>query len=347
MLQQNFQCINTSDNILDLVASQLTDELCISQERELVKIDKRSHPSILICLTLPVFNCSHTPLIKKNFSKGDYLAIYNYLSDYNFSDSSDPDILSLDLNNAVSYAIQTFVPDRIITPSKYPSWFSYRLRNLLSFKEKYHRKLKKDPRNVYFRESFNKFRKLSKKQLNFDERQYKRKVEADLRINPKFFWQFIKSQYKNPHEICIVQNSQVIAEDKVPHVFAEHFGSVYNTARIVPRDQESSSVDAHLLQPPVISEAEVIKAAKGLKSSPIAGSDNFPAFILKGCILALAPVLCRLFNTCFTEGKFPAIAIWKTSIVVPVPKNGSVSQWFTTFFQSSSSFALVCSILSY
>lgn len=77
MLQQNFQCINTSDNILDLVASQLTDELCISQERELVKIDKRSHPSILISLTLLVFNCSHTPLIKKNFSKGDYLAIYN------------------------------------------------------------------------------------------------------------------------------------------------------------------------------------------------------------------------------------------------------------------------------
>lgn len=320
--QQNFERINPCDNILDLVVSNFNDELSISQEPELVTLDRR-HPSLLIQLTLPVFNHNYVPLVKKNFKNGDYLGLYNYLSDYNYADSPDPDVLSQDLNNAVSNAIGTFIPDKAIIPSKYPHWFSYKLRKFLSLKEKFHKKVKKYPSNTYFRESFKKFRKLSKKQLTFDDRQFKCKVESDLHHNPKFFWQFIKSQYKNPHEISIVQNGQVITEDRVPYVFAEHFGSVYNATHIVPQAQQSSNVDVPLLVPPVISVADVIKATKGLKSSFVTGHDNFPAFILKGCIVVLAPVLCRLFNACLLEGKFPAL--WKISIVVPVPKNSSVS----------------------
>lgn len=321
LLQHNFVRINSSDNILDLVASNFSDELCISREQELVSLD-RGHPSLLLCLSLPIFNHCPVPFVKNNFSRGDYVGLFNYLSNYVYVDSSDPDVLSTDLNNALAHAIQTFIPVKEIKPSKYPHWFSYRLRNLLKLKEKFHRKSKKCPYNIYFKESFNKFRKLSKKQFTTDERKFKRKVESDLHNNPKFFWQFVKSKYKNPHEISIVQNDRVVQEEQVPNVFAEHFSSVYNTHAVV-QDHESSGENVPILEPPVILVADVIKAVKELKSSPVSGSDNVPAFILKGCIHALAPVLCKLFNLCLSQGKFPSV--WKTSIVIPVPKNSNIS----------------------
>ncbi|KAL1446875.1 hypothetical protein WDU94_010915 [Cyamophila willieti] len=325
LLQINFERINPDDNILDLVVSNFSDELAVFRENGLVAWD-HSHPGLLISFSLPVLNHCPVPYVKKCFSKGDYLGLFLYLVHYNFSNSTDPDILAYDLNNAVSNAIQNFIPDEVIKPSKYPHWFSYRLRNLLHLKEKFHKKSKKCPYNVHFRESFQKFRRLSKKQYSFDERKYKRKVECDLRNNPKFFWQFVKSQYKNPHEISLVQNGRVVSEERIPNVFAEQFSSVFNSnsnTTLIQGQDSSLSTNVHSLDPPIISVADVLKAAKALKSSHVAGSDNFPAFILKGCINALAPVLCNLFNLCLSSGKFPTL--WKSSIVIPVPKNNNIS----------------------
>lgn len=122
--------------------SNLCGELSINLEQELVQLDN-SHPSLLITLSLNVFNHTSVPLVKKNLSQGDHLALYRYLEQYEYSNSSDPDSLVCDLNNAVSTAVQNFIPDQVFRPSKYSHWFSCRLIKLLQLKEKYHKKVRK------------------------------------------------------------------------------------------------------------------------------------------------------------------------------------------------------------
>lgn len=327
LVQHNFIKLNPDDNLLDLVCSNFSDEIVVTRDCdvELVSIDYQ-HPSLLVILTLPVFKKTFVPFVKKDYFKADYFGLSNFLSGYQFVRSNDPNVLVNDLNNALASAIDTFVPDRTVGPSKYPHWFSSNLCSLLRLKEKFHKKSKKCPHNIYFKESFKKFRKLCKQRLITDEKKFKHKIECDLGNNPKFFWQYCKTQYKKPNEISIVQNGQVLPDNEVPEAFADHFSSVYCN-NVLPHSDDESVVNSvynlPVIVPPVITVACVVKAAKSLKNSPLAGSDNVPSIIVKGCINILAPILCHIFNCCLSEGIFPSA--WKTAIVVPVPKNSNVS----------------------
>lgn len=336
LVQHNTVRINAWDNLLDLVCSNFSDELTICPETCLVPLDYQ-HPSLLISCNIPCYNKFFSPITKKDYAKGDYGGLFHYVSNYEYINSSnDPDVLVHDLNSAITGAIHEFIPNKIISPSKYPHWFSYRLRNLLKLKEKFHKKFKKSPFNLYFKESFQNFRKLVKIQFTSDEKRYKHRVENDLRQNPKFFWRYCKTQYKQANEISIVVNNQVVPDETVPHVFAEHFSSIYSSARnvgLVGTDGNSydggdgvgTSHGVPGLVPPMVTVNDVVKAAKSLKHSPIAGVDNIPSFVVKGCIHAIAPVLCNIFNICLSLGKFPNL--WKTAIVVPVPKTSNVNDY--------------------
>lgn len=332
--QQNDIRLIQGDNILDLVCSNFGDELSVRHEQEIIPQDN-GHPSLLVTLCLPIYNTVYTPSVKKDFAKGDFLGLYNYLSSYEFVHSNDPDILVSDLNDAVTGGIATFVPNKIIQPSRFPHWFSVRLKYLLNSKEKFHKKSKKNPNNVYFKEQFIKFRKLCKKRLILDEKMYSHKIESDLANDPKFFWRYIKTKYKSSNEICIVQNGQVLAEDRVPECFAQHFSTIYsnNAANVNSSAQYGNSYNddctrnlnlSPLVVPPLVLVGDVIKAAKTLKNSRVAGSDGIPSFIAKGCIIPVAPILCKIFNACLATGKFPKQ--WKTSVVVPVPKTGNINE---------------------
>ncbi|KAL1448575.1 hypothetical protein WDU94_009878 [Cyamophila willieti] len=332
LVQHNHVRINPSDNLLDLVCSNFSDELSICPESCLVPLDYQ-HPSILISCNVPYYNKHFSPITKKDYAKGDYGGLFYHLFNYEYINSNDPDILVQDLNEAITGAIHEFIPNKTISPSKYPHWFSYRLRNLLKSKEKFHKKYKKSPYNLYFKESFQNFRRLVKIQFTVDEKRFKHRVENDLRLNPKFFWRYCKTQYKHATEISILVNNQPVPDETVPHVFAEHFSSIYsgsNAGHGIADDNTHDSVGSDSPQwgvpglvPPTITVNDVVKASKSLKHSPIAGVDNIPSFIVKGCIHALAPVLCNIFNVCLSSGKFPNL--WKTAIVVPVPKTSNVN----------------------
>lgn len=325
LVQSNFERVLDTDNILDLVCSNFSESLSICKEQGLVDWDDQ-HPGLLIKICLPVFHSNFTPLVKFDYAKGDYLGLYSYLSNYQFIDSDDPDVLVRNLTEGVKNAIQCFIPRKVISPIKYPRWFSGKLIRLLKLKEKFHRKSKCHPNNSYFRSSFVKFRSLSKRALRADEIIYKRKVEADLRLNPKFFWQYVKTQYKNHHELSIVQDGTVVPVERTPELFANHFSSIYTSLnRNVTVDQSSvvSQSCSISLSPPTITIDDVVRASKSLKPSRVAGSDDIPSFLVKGSIDILAPILCNIFNSCLKLGKFPID--WKTSVVVPVPKNNNVN----------------------
>jgi hypothetical protein len=66
---------------------------------------------------------------------------------------------------------------------------------------------------------------------------------------------------------------------------------------------------------------EILKAIKQLRSGASGGSDLIINEIFKNGVDYLAPYLCKLFDTCFTTGYFPAA--WTDGIIVPIHKGGN------------------------
>lgn len=327
--QKNSIKLNPDDNLLDLIFTNFDNELNVSQASvNLVNVDF-SHPCLHACIDIPtrIFNDNFTPFSKFNFAKGDYLGLYYYISHHSFSDSdSIPEVVN-DLTELIIDGINNFVPKITVKPLRYPSWFSPKLISSLHKKEKFHKKLKKKPDNTYFKTSFNYFRKLCKKLLITDRRTYNQRVESNLTHKPDSFWRFVKLQYKNIHEINIVENGQLVNSDLVPDKFATHFSSVFEKGKVLAKNIPFSDIictdSKPLVLPPFINARDVLGAIKSLKCSKTSGPDQIPSFIVKGCMNTLAPVLCRLFNMCLNTGHFPDS--WKISSTVPVPKKGNLT----------------------
>ncbi|XP_008484612.1 uncharacterized protein LOC103521280, partial [Diaphorina citri] len=281
LVQHNYVRINEHDNLLDLVLSNLGD-LCDVTDTggfSFVRLD-HEHPALNIAVKIPlsIFNDNFQPFVKKNYARGDYFGLYNYLRDYQYTDSEDVDVLVEDLSLAFHLGVNEFIPDKVIRPSRYPGWFSRELIYKLRLKERLHRKCKRAPYNLTFKDNFSSVRKQCKKLYARDLRKYHDRVESDLKANPKFFWRFAKLKYKGTHEINIFDGNEVVPTEQVPNKFAEHFHSIYNTnssasvrSACTSDDQSLGSVTLDL---PRVEECDVILAAKELKSSFVCGVDD-------------------------------------------------------------------------
>ena len=65
-----------------------------------------------------------------------------------------------------------------------------------------------------------------------------------------------------------------------------------------------------------ITEEEILKSVRALKTSKAAGFDNLPSGIFKHGIDIILPLVKRLFNRLFDLGEFPED--WGFSYIVPI-----------------------------
>ena len=73
----------------------------------------------------------------------------------------------------------------------------------------------------------------------------------------------------------------------------------------------------------VLSEHDVRRTLKGVDPRKAAGPDGIPGRVLRDCADQLAPVLTKIFNESLTQASVPTCL--KTSTIIPVPKNNTVS----------------------
>ncbi len=69
----------------------------------------------------------------------------------------------------------------------------------------------------------------------------------------------------------------------------------------------------------IINSAGDMSPASPANLTPLPGSDNIGGIVLKHCAEQLAPVFTDIFKSFFDLNKVPTL--WKTSTIVPVPKN--------------------------
>ena len=72
----------------------------------------------------------------------------------------------------------------------------------------------------------------------------------------------------------------------------------------------------------VCTNEQISKEFKRLRSSKAAGPDGISPKVLRICSSQLCEILCTIFNLSFLSGV--VTDIWKSSCIVPVPKNNKV-----------------------
>lgn len=216
-----------------------------------------------------------------------------------------------------------------------PPWFTRELKHLRNLKQKAHKaknKFQNNTQSDITREQLeNEYADLCE-QFNFAisaaQETYNRKIERDLKTNPKNFFSYVKHKSKSDNF-----PSSMFLEDKIGNnssekcnLFAEFFESVYTTFNENDRDYAyfSHLVDSQLeISIRKITEQEVKSALKGVNSNKGPGPDGIPPVMVKTLAEELAKPLFLLFNHSLTSGKFPEE--WKRSFLVPIFKTGKKS----------------------
>lgn len=171
------------------------------------------------------------------------------------------------------------------------------------------------------------FRKLCKvKQVEHNAQLLNELNAACSDLNSKSFWQKVKSLTANK------LNSSNLISPRAWFVYFRTLLNIENTADDSGFSQEVEDVvnshDIHRCDECIhsqldeeISEAEIRKAIKSLKSGKAAGPDGLPSdFFLHACD-SLVKFLCPLFNKVFVSGAYPES--WTKAVIFPLHKKGN------------------------
>ncbi|KAF0710204.1 Reverse transcriptase domain-containing protein [Aphis craccivora] len=123
--------------------------------------------------------------------------------------------------------IREHVPRRSFRNSTFPKWVSSNLKNLL-FKKKHSHKLYKalGGQNRYL--IFSRLRAQCKFESKRLYKNYLLNMQERLRVDPKSFWEFVRSKRgvsTIPDEVFLGESKA--SSDQVASLFASHFSSVY------------------------------------------------------------------------------------------------------------------------
>lgn len=326
-LKQHNNVLNHQFNALDLCFSNMDSVRVARGELPLVPQDTY-HPALDIVLSFEnssvrAHSSDSPPHTSYNLSAGDYVGMHHYLTSFDWAlilESPDVNDQVMLFTQTVRKAMDTFIPLRTVTKSRFPNWFSSELKTLLKRKDFFHRKFKKSGL-LKWEVEFKNCRKQCKTVLDRDRQAHRCSVESDLVNNPKKFWKYINSRSGRHIESKIVLDNHESDLKSVPELFAEHFRSVYRDST-----QRSAPVLPHLdgfgdlLSCINVDEESVRSCIKKMRATLSVGPDGIPSAILKTYHDIFTPVLCSIFNNSLRLGTFPET--WKVAAVVPVLKSG-------------------------
>lgn len=191
---------NSAGNVLDLVLSNIPIESISTVSIPLVQMDVY-HPPLNVQIRLPrKLQALNRPSAYCN-RKGNYLGMYKYLHNYNWSAvlaMFDTNLATEAFTSVVQDAISIFVPKRNSQVSNYPDWFSNDLKMYLKKKIHFHRIFKKTDSYFWYTQ-FSIYRSLVKKLYSRDKQLHLDDVERSLNRHPKFSGSLQRSTLVTKH----------------------------------------------------------------------------------------------------------------------------------------------------
>lgn len=325
--QQN-QIVNQSGRLLDLVVSNM--QCKVSRDDCPLINEDHHHPAL--SFTIKLNNCHVRDFIfngtckKFNFKRANFPLMYDMFqrADWSYlencSNINDACTSFYDtINNIFSVCVPIYKQNKRF----YPPWFNLEIINNIRKKDLAHRNYKKYNTNIYL-EQFKTLRTLIKRQVKAAYAAYIENIEESILTDPSKFWTFVqckKSRSRIPGSMYY-NNINYDSPQAVVDGFSNFFSDVY-----LPSDPSHSTANLSLnnthIHINLITEQEIIEAAKKLKNKLTSGVDNVPSFIVRDCINAFATPLRILFNLILSTNEYPNI--WKTTKICPILKTGDPS----------------------
>ncbi|XP_058444278.1 uncharacterized protein LOC131425957 [Malaya genurostris] len=331
LLRQVNHVQNENGRILDLCFSSQSDcaPRIIAAPFPLVK-SVRHHPPLHIVLESD--GSSHdrynSRIVSYNFKKADYNSIIVFLSNLTWSeilDNDDVNLATQPFSNVMTYAIDQYVPKRIIQPSKQAPWQTAELIRLKSSKRTALKKYSKNG-GLVFRQNYMQINKVYKKTAKRCYSNYLRNVQRRLKSDPKSFWKHVNELRKEsdlPSTMFYEQQTGSCTQE-ISDMFRKKFSSVFSRETLSPYQISQAALNVPISSQSLnlinIDIDTVLTAIVKLKPSHSPGPDGIPAVVLKRCSSAIVTPLCQLFQLSLTTGVFPVM--WKSSYMFPVHKKG-------------------------
>ncbi|XP_063923008.1 uncharacterized protein LOC135137316 [Zophobas morio] len=330
--QQNL-VTNAKGRLLDLILCSKDLKCTVMQSNTPVVDEDAHHPALSIILQVPAANLKELSFnfsrikTKYNFRKGNYIELYRYLNNTDWSQL----LVIKDVNVACDYfysiiydLLDRFIPKTPInTTTYYPVWYTPSIIGYIKRKRQLWKRYKKNKFDRVLSQ-INDLRRLIKKEIKVAYINFMVSAETNIKQDPKNVWAYI-NQKKNVSSIpghVFNKGIELTDPQEIVNHFAIHFSDVFSSDNICDSfpvcDRESDIVS--VLHNFVINTCDILDAVKKVSSNFTMGPDNVPAFLVKDCISCLCEPLCYLFNLIIAEAAYPNK--WKSTKVIPVFKSG-------------------------
>ena len=302
--------INNSDNYHPPLEISLQSTVCRNKITQTLKNEHKNYSTRL------------------NYAKGDFLKLYCTVQSIDWT----PLYSMCNTNQAANFlqekmysAVCDAVPQsRQRAESCYPPWFTCHIIRLIKLKEKARKAYKRNSSEINLLH-YKTLRKHSKKMIKETYKLNNDKIENDIHEKPETFWKFINSERANTSHPCVFTygNEKLTEPQQIAEAFAKHFKSVFNKPTSTNSLSTCVNNNYQSISLGNITNKDVERALKHLKSKRAVGPDGIPEYIYKGCSEFLISPLRYIFDLAVRTNTFPQI--WTISSVTPIPKTANTS----------------------
>jgi hypothetical protein len=326
---------NMNNRLLDLIFSNKVCDVT-SCSRPLTSEDGH-HPAlnINIILSYEKLLSPNINAVKKMFHLSNFEAIKNKLAEIDWCEEFS-NLTGLEAQIEFFYIIinkliALHVPSKkLCSSSRYPPWFSRPLIKLLTEKRKFHKKWKQYNQQSDY-DSFSFLRSRAKDLEKMCYESYIRTVENKIKLNPKYFWTYVKSKQDSsnyPHKF-VYKDQSVTDSREICNLFNKYFNSVFVSADNSETIHTNVNPNSHLnINTIKINSDIVFKQLKSVNVNKGAGADGIHPLLIHKCAKELTIPITYIFTQSLVSGTFPGR--WKQALITPIPKNNrkdDVSQY--------------------
>lgn len=264
---------------------------------------------------------------KRQFYKADFDSLKASLRSVKWEQiltaMRDVESMTSNFYEIINNLICKYVPSCNLNDTQhYPPWYTKPLIKLSREKCKYHKKWKRYDNSSDYRT----FSMLRKRLKILEQKTYKNYIsfsENKITENPKYFWSFVKSKNSNSviPERMIYKGESITNGNEVCEAFNNYFNSVFISPQdTITKDPPLNSSETTVEMSSInINYDSVFKELKHVNIHKGAGSDEIHPIFISICAKELALPILLIFRASIESGIFPAI--WKRSLITPIPKN--------------------------
>lgn len=327
---------NSHGGMLDVVLvqeSEGTREVYVSATEGLVPPDTY-HPPLDIEVGTDTAHYSDTiypsnidPARDWNFGKCDYELLFSLLSQQQWCDvldASDVDSASQNFYDVIYNMFNQCMPKKRRMNAqgrRFPVWFTRDIIQDTRRKVKLHRDWKRLKTGDSYR-LFSDLRSDLKSRVTLAYNSYMQRIESNLKVDPRKFWQHITSlRLKGGFEPNVSYKGTKFSGAEAAEAFADFFSSIFlpDIPLLNTETLHKGSGNSNYVNIGAITCDDVVAGINKLKLNSSIGPDNIPPLIVKSAKKLLCEPLCAIFNLALKSGVYPSH--WKLSRVTPIPKS--------------------------